>query len=148
MVEFIVMSLFICIGVLICLWIGWWINVPFCATKIKFSAFKQFYSINPNRWSLEDSYVRCQIDDADPYRWRTFGYKRNFYFGFLDYQKYKIFHHKIERNNITEGNMEATAEMLKMVKKDIANMEDIAQRYQKQAVDNLDAILNNLGGTK
>lgn len=145
MVEFIVTSLFICIGVLICLWIGWWMNVPYSGTKIKFSAFKQFYSINPKRWLLEDGYVSCAIDD-DLSGWGRWSHKRDFYFGFLDYQRYKRFHTKIKRNKITEGNMQATAEMLKMVKKDIANMEDIAQKYKKQAVDNLDTILNNLGG--
>ena len=136
----------ICIGILVCLFIGWWIELPCGATKIKFDAFKQFYAINQQRWELGDNYVTCIIDD-DSHRW--FSTKReNFYFGFFDYQKYKRFHANIKRNRITDGNMRATSEMLKMVKKDISNMESLAKQQQKQAMNNLNSILNNLGGVK
>ena len=40
--------------------------------------------------------------------------------------------------------MKATAEMLSVVKEDIAKMESLAQRQNKQAVDNITSILNNL----
>jgi hypothetical protein len=39
--------------------------------------------------------------------------------------------------------MESTAKMLGMVKKDIANMEDLAEQQKKKEMENFDSILKN-----
>lgn len=40
--------------------------------------------------------------------------------------------------------MESTANMINAVKKDIANMENLAEQQKKQAMDNFNNILNKL----
>lgn len=116
-------------------------DYPNNAAPISFKAFEQFYLINPNRWKLKKNYVTCLIQYGD--RWYLED-ERSFYFGWLDYQKYKRFYNKIQQDKINERDMKTTAEMLSAVKQDIANMESLAQRQKKQAVDNLNAILKNL----
>lgn len=115
---------------------------PGDAVKISFESFKQFYSINPKRWKLNDNYVECIIPDKT--RYGLFYHTEKFYFSFFDYQKYKKFLKKVKQDKIDTRNMQATAKMLNAVKQDIANMESLAQQQKKQAVDNLNAILKNL----
>lgn len=125
-----------------------WIDTPQVSssdTTIPFKAFEKFYTINPNRWELDIYNVTCIIDDSN---WWC-PQKQIFWFKFNDYQKYKKFLKKINKNKAEYINMKATAEMLNAVKQDIANMESLAQQQKKQAVDNLEFILRNLqGGTK
>lgn len=118
--------------------------------KIKFAAFKKFYTINPDRWNLDIASVVCKIvnEEYSPYRglFHTYNSER-FYFSFLDYLRYTIFRKQLEKDKLKAKHMEATSKMLGMVKKDIANMENLAEQQKKQAMENFDSILNNLGGT-
>ena len=128
----------------------WSLYSPDNAAKIKFVSFKQFYSINPDRWILKDAYVICKIDHerqgySGLFNSRT---EEKFRFGFFDYLKYDKFCDKLKSQKIENKNMMATSEMLRMVKRDIANMESLGQQQQKQAMDNFNNILNNLGGAK
>ena len=119
--------------------------------KIKFDAFKKFYSINPDRWNLDTVSVVCKIknEECNFYRGLFYTYdSERFYFSFFDWLRYKRFRKTLEKNKLEKKHMESTARMINMVKKDIANMEDLAHQQQKQAMDNLNSILNNLGGTK
>lgn len=145
----IVLMLVIFIVYLIYILIDWSINTPGDTTKIKFKAFEKFYAINPERWELKDSYVVCLIEDQN----RRYSYYRSydrkcFCFGVLDYRRYKRFCKMVERNKIKEKDMKNIAEMLGAVRQDITNMENLADQQKKQAMDNLNSILNNLGGTK
>jgi hypothetical protein len=119
--------------------------------KIKFSAFKKFYSINPERWNLDIGSVVCKIvnEENKAYRGLFYTYdKERFYFGFLDYIKYKRFCKQIRKDKLNAEHMESTSKMLSMVRKDIDNMEELGRKQQEQARDNFNKILNNLGGTK
>lgn len=119
---------------------------------IKFESFEKFYSINPDRWELKDPYVSCRIDNDrkhEPYGGLFYSYKlEKFRFSRFDYKKYKKFLKKLELNKLENKHMESTSKMLSMVKKDIANMEELAQQQKQQALDNFNNILNNLGGIK
>ena len=124
-----------------------WLFTPSISDRdatIKFKAFKQFYSINPDRWEPNEFYVTCIIKDRDKNSWLSWPRKQDFYFGFIDYQKYKRFYRKIKQDKYDVIKMKATAEMLSVVKEDIANMENLAQQQKEQAVDNITSILNNL----
>ena len=146
----------ICVFIVFGAYIFWLLIEYDCVNKqypkIKFDAFQKFYSINPERWELEDDFVACKIDIERHHPFYSVSFydytRERFRFGFLDYQRYKRFHNKVKKDKLHVENMENIAKMLKMVKKDIANMEDLAQQQQKQAMDNLNSILNNLGGTK
>lgn len=116
-------------------------DFPDDAVPMSFKSFKQFYLINPNRWVLNKNSIDCIVQHENKWHFED---KRHFYFGWLDYQKYKRFYNKIQQDKINERDMRATAEMLNAVKKDIANMENLAQQQKKQAVDNLESILKNL----
>lgn len=119
---------------------------------IKFESFQKFYSINPDRWELKDPYVACKIDNGkehDPYVGMFYSHEfEKFRFSRSDYKKYKRFLKQLEQNKLENKHMESTSKMLSMVKKDIANMEELAEQQKKQALDNFNTILNNLGGTK
>ena len=140
------------IGILIFLgFVSDWATESPDIAKIKFKAFERFYSINPDRWELEDGCVICRIynDKEKQYGGLFHNYTKEWFrFGFMDYQKYKKFKRKIERNKFKEKNMQITSRMLKAVREDIENMESLAQKQQSEAMDNIRSILNNLGGTK
>lgn len=115
--------------------------------KIAFKAFKKFYSINPDRWTLDKASVICQIvnEEKSSYRGLFYTYdNERFYFTFFDYLRYKRFCKRLAKDKLNAEHMESTAKMLGMVKKDIANMESLAEQQKKQAMENFDSILKNL----
>lgn len=115
--------------------------------KIEFKAFKKFYSINPDRWTLGQGYVICKIvnESKSSYRGLFYTYdNERFYFTLPDYIKYKRFRKQLEKDKLNAKHMESTAKMIGMVKKDIANMEDLAEQHKKKAMENFDTILKNL----
>lgn len=115
--------------------------------KIAFKAFKKFYSINPDRWTLDKASVICQIvnEEKSSYRGLFYTYdKERFYFTFLDYLRYKRFRKQLAKDELNAKHMESTAKMLGMVKKDIANMEDLAEQQKKKAMENFETILKNI----
>lgn len=115
---------------------------PSNAAKISFKAFEKFYLINPDRWELYSRCVECKIPmECYP---KLFTTSEEFYFNFFDYQKYKKFLKRIRKNKIKTKNAEATAKMINAVKKDIADMESLAQQQQKQAIDNIASILTTI----
>lgn len=131
--------------------ITYWCGTDKACPKIKFKAFKKFYSINPDRWTLEYQSVVCQIvnEEKSAYRGLFYTYdNERFYFTLFDYIRYKIFRKRLAKDKLNKEHMESTAKMLGMVKKDIANMENLAEQQKKKAMDNLNDILKNLGGTK
>lgn len=149
---FMLVSLGVLIGVVIFLrFFLYWLDDSPDAAKIKFKAFERFYSINPDRWELEDGCVICRIynDKKKPYDGLFYNYTKDWFrFGFIDYYRYKKFKRKIERNKVKEKNIQIASRMLKAVREDIENMESLAQKQQSEAMDNIRSILNNLGGTK
>ena len=138
-ISFIIVLLVIAFFWFLFVWMGTPQVSSFDAT-IPFKAFEKFYTINPNRWKLDTYNVTCIIDDSN---WWC-PQEQIFWYKFNDYQKYKKFLKKINKNKVEHKNMVATAEMLNAVKQDIANMESLAQQQKKQALDNLNAILKNL----
>lgn len=67
---------------------------PEDAAKIKFKAFKKFYSINPERWKLHAASVTCKIvnESKSSYRGLFYEYeKEEFRFSFWDYLRYQKF---------------------------------------------------------
>ena len=142
-VQLVISLIIILLAILLFRLLFIWMDTPQVSsfdTTIPFKAFEKFYTINPNRWELDVYNVTCIINNSN--KWCP--QKQIFWFKFNDYQKYKKFLKKINRNKAERKNMQATAEMLNAVKQDIANMESLAQQQKKQAVDNLNAILKNL----
>ena len=101
----------------------WFIS---CDTpRIKFRDFKTFYALNPDRWYLEDDNIKCC----------TNGLYDIFYFGLIDYYRYKLWKRNIEKRKINKTNMEITARMLEAVKEDIKKTEAKANRHIKDFID-------------
>ena len=126
---------------------SYWCDTDSRYPKIKFEAFKKFYSINPDRWTLYESFVECKIvnEEKSAYRGLFYTYDSEaFYFSFFDYKRYKRFRKQLAKDKLNAEHMESTAKMIGMVKKDIANMEDLAEQQKKKAMENFDSILKNL----
>lgn len=139
-----IISLIIILLVILLLWLLFvWMNTPPVSSldvTIPFKAFSKFYTINPNRWELNEYNVTCVIDNSN----KLCPQKQIFWFKFNDYQKYKKFLKKINRNKAERKNMQATAKMLNAVKQDITNMESLAQQLQEQSINNINDILKEL----
>ena len=92
------------------------IDTPAKYPKLKFSQFKKFYDINPDRWGLEDTYVSCRLSD----------YNGEFFsFGLIDfYFKYKPFLKAINKAEISAEKSKPYLNMIAAVKKDIADFEE------------------------
>lgn len=112
---------------------GYLIECP----KIKFNNIKNFYSVNPRRWGLQSDYVICY----------TYGYGRddiNLRFGFIDYYRYKLWHKNIIKHKNEQENSKKMAEVIALVKDDIANAERTVAKQQKYQYDLLQEILRGV----
>lgn len=86
--------------------------------KLKFSAFKKFYALNPNRWDLSDCWVACcGCKSGSVYT----------HFGFIDFYRYKLWYRRRQKNLEKKDQAEALANIIAAVKKDIENAELHAQ---------------------
>lgn len=103
--------------------IGWSLSVDH-GIKIKFSAFQKFYSINPDRWTVDDDHVICHTIGWD---------MEDFHFGILDYIRYKLWFRKYKKGEKIKEETEIMQRMLKSVKADIEKTEREAKRYQDKA---------------
>ena len=82
---------------------------------IKLKTLKLFYEINPDRWTLYDDYIKFNINN----------YSGDAYcFHFIDYYRYKLWHRKIKKYNSQLESNKAYAEMIEIIKQDIADFEE------------------------
>lgn len=92
------------------------IDTPAKYPKLKFSQFKKFYDINPDRWHLEDTYIKCRLNYGD---------NEYFSFGLIDfYFKYKPFLKSFAKAEDKEIEARHYLNMIAAVKKDIADFEE------------------------
>lgn len=100
--------------------------------KIKFSSFKKFYAVNPDRWTLNNCYVSC-------YRHDTVGSILT-HFGFIDFYRYKLWRKQMAKRDLDKKRAKDMAVIIASVKRDIANTERIAKQKYEQAEDIMDQI--------
>lgn len=126
----------------------WWMVSWYCAKntgpKIKFKSFKTFYELNPDRWDLYDDHIACKVIDHNGAYKGLFTHKELFWFGPIDFLKYKSWMWHQERHENKLNNAEVTARMIASVKHDIETIERRANKYQNQAANDLQHILNNI----
>ena len=108
----------------------WLVSLGDCP-KIKFSSFKKFYEINPDRWHLSDDYVACRKDNS-------FGIIST-NFGFVDFYRYKLWRMNSDRRDRQKSRTKNLADIIACVKKDIEHTEQVAAQKYKEAKDILTA---------
>lgn len=135
----------ICIGIAFIFvnLVGWATTVP-NAPKIKYKSFRTFYSINPNRWELDDGCVWCRTINHNSLNKYSHGPKEIFRFGFIGYLRYCSWTKREEKRKHEIDNAKITSKMLSSVKQDIETIELRAKEQQLQAIDDLQQIVNNL----
>ena len=107
--------------------------------KLKFSSFKKFYALNPDRWDFYDDRIICK-SDVD----YGFGRRKDYFaFGFVDFYRYKLWYKKLEKDDKKKKDVESLAHMIAAVKKDIENTEVEAQRCYKKVADAIQDISGN-----
>ena len=99
-----------------------------CGTKLKFKSFKRFYNINPNRWDLYDGFVVCKCNINS---WHIT--KECFYFGIVDYIRYKFWRRNLDKRDKEKAHAQSTARMINSVREDIKKMELLGQQELEQA---------------
>ena len=130
-------------------------------TKIKFKTFKHFYNINPDRWKLQDGYVIC-IVGKEPYKeygWASdfsnYRYERatttryidktqDLAFSFIDHIKYQWWLRTREKHKVEKTHTEAMSQVINAVKKDIKNLEELAEKQINEGIDSVNNVLSNL----
>lgn len=105
---------------------------------IPFAQFKQWYLINPERWVLEDSFVKIAIGKKSA----MWGYTSNYehvYFNYKDYYKYRRFKKQLDKNEISERTTRTNIQILEAVQQDINNLRKQANKEiehgAKQSID-------------
>lgn len=107
--------------------IGWSCAVEH-GIKIKFSAFKKFYAINPGRWSIYEDHVSCN----------TISFSReDFHFGFIDFIRYQWWFRGYKKRVRVEKENEIMKKLVDSVKRDIEKTEREARRYQDEAKEHM-----------
>lgn len=115
-----------------------WISTNIGFPKLKFSSFKKFYTLNPNRWGFGDGYVICK-SDVD-----GFGRRKDYFaFSFVDFYRYKLWYKKLEKDDKKNRDAESLACMIAAVKKDIESTEVDIQRYYKKATNIIQEVSSN-----
>lgn len=143
----IIIASILALVVLICLIVDY---LEFCAStddspKIKFSTFLSFYELNPSRWELSDSKVRCRVPRKDVDRnlyGSLFDSYETFAFNYIDTCRYRSWYENLQSRKTEQINDKATARMLEAVKQDIADMETNAKREQNEGIEILKNIIN------
>lgn len=119
--------------------ISWSLSKSKNNPKIKFKDFKKFYLINPSRWELYDTKIGCLDESKYSY---SFGHHYiRLEFSYFDYLKYVIWKTILKHKKKNIKNTETMLRVVELVKKDIAKSEELAQKRQDEALDNLDKIL-------
>lgn len=95
---------------------------------IKLKTLKSFYEINPDRWTLYDDHIKFNISN-----WSGDAYC----FHFIDYYRYKLWYHKIKKYNSQLETNKAYAEMIKIIKQDIADFEKRNAAETKQKLNEI-----------
>jgi len=130
-------------------------------TKIKFRTFKHFYNINPDRWRLWDDYVTCIVgkEPYEEYDW-VFDFSNHRYervsstryvdktqdlaFDFIDYIKYRWWLRTKEKHKAEKSHTEVMSQVINVVKKDIENLEALAEKQINEGIDSVNNVLSNL----
>lgn len=95
-----------------------WANCPDDSTKISFNTFIKFYNIAPDKWELREGYVKKIFREEQG--WSIIpNYKRNFYFSFRDYLKYKSWYHKKMKEKQQNHDNEVLTKLIEEVKKEL-----------------------------
>lgn len=102
--------------------------------KIKFTQFKNFYSVNPDRWRLQHGDVAC-ITGAKRIELR---------FGFIDYYRYKLWRRSIIKNEAKQKKSKEMDEVITAVKRDIAASEAKAKQMQEEFLNTLKYTYENI----
>ena len=95
--------------------------------KIKFTQFKNFYSVNPDRWIIQHGDVACFTGTK----------KVDLRFGFIDYYRYKLWRRCIIKNKAKQRKAEEMDTVISAVKRDIAASEAKAKQMQEEFLNNL-----------
>ena len=93
-------------------YIEWRSGLAETAPKITYNAFKKFYELYPDKWSLRSSYLSYQHNEDCIDRIIEF---KSFY----DVTRYQIFMKRMEREKINEKNNKNTYLFLKELQGDI-----------------------------
>lgn len=145
MFEFVfAMAVTFLVGALIWFFVACIIDMHRSYPKIKFKTFKKFYLINHDRWKLYSTTVGCLDESKYSY---IHGHKYiELRFNYIDCIKYTIWKFILEHRKKNIKSTETMLRVVELVKKDIAKSEELAQKRQNEALDNLDKILG--GGAK
>lgn len=101
--------------------------------KIKFKSFKHFYNVNPDRWDLYDGSVVCKGQT-----------KEYFYFGLIDYIKYKFWRRWLDKRDKEREQAKSISRMIGYVREDIKKMELLSQQELEQAKKEITYIFNGV----
>lgn len=142
-------------------YINEWNKLSKGKTKIKFRTFKHFYNINPDRWRLQNGYVVCTVG-KEPYKeygwiddFTTHRYERvqttryidktqDLAFSFIDHIKYQWWLRTREKHKVEKTHTEVMSQVINVVKKDIENLEALAEKQINEGIDSVNNVLNNL----
>lgn len=126
--------------VLLILIINWGSESPLNTPKLKFSSFKKFYALNPDRWDLNDDYVACKCYKDSSWTRTTKDY---FHFGIIDFYRYKLWNKRRDKEHEKKSQAQSVARMIAAVKQDIATAENTAQKQYETATDMIWKVCNN-----
>ena len=102
--------------------------------KIKFTQFKNFYSVNPDRWIIQHGDVACITGTK----------KVDLRFGFIDYYRYKLWRRSIIKNKAKQRKAEEMDTVISAVKRDIAASEAKAKQMQEEFLNTLKYTYDNI----
>ena len=87
-----------------------WSTTTVGDAKIKFKKFKEFYDLNPNRWTLYEDWVFCHTGTC---------HIDSFHFGLIDYYRYQIWLRTNKQAEERDDKKMAIERMLKAVEQDM-----------------------------
>lgn len=101
---------------------------------IKFSDFKAYYLVNPNRWDLLD----WQVAFWNPTGHRASMYKVYFRFSFADKFRYRQWKRALNKQKKNEKMNAELIEVLKVIQEDAKKLQEKAERETYQGMKQYD----------
>jgi hypothetical protein len=108
--------------------------------KLKFSAFINFYNVNPNAWTVEDRI--CPIYTENKENWNAVNYI--IYFNYFDFHRYQYWKKQKKNDEKEIKNIRVMTDFTQAVQKDVLKAKQDSQKRIDEMVSKIDEIKQRL----
>ena len=113
-ISILIIAIMFVIVLIMGLVINWYVSLDMADHYITFGLFQDSYNADASNWRLQNDYVKFYNSHYSPLEFK---------FNFIDYYRYKLWHHGIKKQVKKMESCMAQREVLKTIKQDVQDLE-------------------------